>query len=75
MQPSDQGVGRFTPSEMEVDEGDVRSAFGEQVLGLTHSRGWAGDVRSQKLKKVPDRFSDIPGILDHEDFQARQIIR
>ena len=60
---------------MEVDEGDIRSAFGEQVLGLTHSRGWAGDVRSQKLKKVPDRFSDIPGILDHEDFQARQIIR
>ena len=41
---------KFAVSEMEVDEGYVRSVLGEQALGLGRSRGRTGYFRSQKLK-------------------------
>ena len=34
MELSDQAVGQLAPSEMEIDEGYVRSALQEQALGL-----------------------------------------
>jgi hypothetical protein len=46
MQPSDQAIGQFAPSEMEVDEGYAWSVLGEQALGLSRSRGWRDHVRS-----------------------------
>jgi hypothetical protein len=46
MQPSDQAVGQFAPSEMKIDEGYVRSVLGEQTLGLGRSRGWSDHDRS-----------------------------
>jgi hypothetical protein len=75
MQPSDQVVGQFASSKMEVDEGYVRSMLGEKALGLSRIRGWPGHGRSQELKQALDGFADTPGILDQEDIQALQIIR
>jgi hypothetical protein len=46
MQPSDQAVGQFAPSEMDIDEGYVQSVLGEQALGLGCSRGWSDHDRS-----------------------------
>jgi len=46
MQPSDQAIGQFAPSEMEVDEGYVRSVLGEQALSLSRNCGWPDHVRS-----------------------------
>ena len=50
MQPCNQAVRKFAVSEVEVDEGYVRSVLGEQALGLGRSRGRTGYFRSQKLK-------------------------
>ena len=46
MQPSDQAVGQFASSEMEVNEGYVRSVLGEQALGLGRGRCRSHDIRS-----------------------------
>ena len=37
MEPGDQAVGQFAPSEMKIDEGYVRSVLGEQTLGLRNA--------------------------------------
>ena len=67
MQPRNQTVGPFALSKMEVDECYVRWMLIKQALGLSHSRCWSGHLRSQELKVLLHRFSDIPRIFDQED--------
>jgi hypothetical protein len=46
MEPSDQAVGQFAPSEMEVNEGYAWGVLREQALGLGRSCGWSDHARS-----------------------------
>src|SRR5437016_975751 len=72
MQPIDQVVGPLAFSEIEVDDGYIRGALGNQVLSVRRSRCWSGYVRSQYTKQSLHGLADVPGILDQEDSHALQ---
>ena len=75
MQPGDQVGGHVASLEMEIDEGYVWGALGEQALRFRRSRSRSDDIRSQGLKHTLNSLADTPGILHQEDIHPLQVVR
>ena len=67
LQPFNQGVGPLAVSQIDVDNGYVGSALGNQKFGIRYGGGWTGNVRSQCAKQTLDGVAYMPGILNQKD--------
>ena len=75
MQPINQVVGPLAVSQIDVDDGYVGSALGNQALGVRYGGSRTGYIRSQCAKQTLDGIADMPGIFNQEDTRAFQFRR
>ena len=60
LQPINQGVGSLAVSQIDVDDGYVGSALGNQKFGIRYGGSWTGYVRSQCAKQTLDGVTYMP---------------
>ena len=67
LQPINQGVCPLAVPQIDVYDGYVGSALGNQSLGIRYGGSRTGHVRSQCTKQTLDGIADVPGILNQEN--------
>ncbi len=75
VQSINQAVGPLAVSQIDVDDGYVRSALGNEALGIRYGGGRTGYICSQCTKQTLHGIADVPGILNQEDTRAFQFRR